>query len=801
MNSMVTKETRKKPAKPSAAGKASKSSPKRSKGNSLVVVESPAKARTIERILGPSFTVRASQGHVRDLPKGKLGVKVEDGFSPSYTVNKDKETIIQELRKLGSQASSIYLATDPDREGEAIAWHIAKATDWEGNGDQLQRVVFHEITQDAVKESFKHPRSIDMELVNAQQARRILDRLVGYQISPILWRKVQRGLSAGRVQSVALRIVVDREREVQVFVPVEHWSIEVQLSNRQATSKKQQAAFGATLYRLKGQKGKLSIPDGTLASRIQDELNGAKYTVDDVKKREVKQSPAPPFITSTLQQEAHRKLRFSAKRTMVVAQQLYEGLSVGAEGFVGLITYMRTDSTQVNPGSIREAREYIGAKYGAEYVPAQSRVFRKKSKGAQEAHEAIRPTSILREPRQLKGRLTNDQTRLYELIWQRMLASQMADALSDATTVDTRAECVPVQKTYIFRSTGSVLRFPGFRALYLEGKDDAEGDENDDKSPLPELSPDDVMTLLSLEPKQHFTQPPARYSEATLVKALEERGIGRPSTYAPIISTITDRHYVLKDEGKLKPTTLGITVCDLLIQYFASIMDMNFTAKMEGELDEVAQGDLELVPMLQDFYGPFKESLDVAEQAMPKVKVEEATEEVCDKCGSGMVIKTGRFGRFLACTNFPECRNTSPLAPDGKSAETQGQASPAEEPTDQICDKCSKPMVIRSGRYGRFIACTDYPTCKSSKPILNKIGVACPKCGNEIVQRRSRGKGRTFYGCSGYPNCDFVSNQRPLPDPCPECGGLMVAAGSKNVKCTKCTWTESKKALETVAGK
>ncbi len=798
---MATKGARGSSRKATASSKTTKRSTKVSLGDNLVVVESPAKARTIERMLGSAFTVRASQGHVRDLPKGKLGVDVEDGFSPSYLVTKDKETIIQELKKLGSKASSIYLATDPDREGEAIAWHIAKAVGWEGNGHDLQRVVFHEITREAVQESFKHPRSIDMELVNAQQARRILDRLVGYQISPLLWRKVQRGLSAGRVQSVALRMVVEREKEIEAFVPVEHWSIEAELRNEGAKDEKQAVPFVATLHSVKGERGKLNIPDAASADKVRGDLEGAEYRVESVKKREVRQSPAPPFITSTLQQEAYRKLRFSAKRTMAVAQQLYEGLSVGQEGSVGLITYMRTDSVQVNPGSIREAREYINARYGAEYLPPQPRAFRKKSKGAQEAHEAIRPTSILREPRQIRSHLTSDQARLYDLIWQRMLASQMADARSDSTTVDIGAKCTSTPKTYTFRAVGTVLKFPGFRTLYLEGKDDSEGDDGEGKAPLPELSQNDLLALLSLEGKQHFTQPPARYSEATLVKALEEMGIGRPSTYAPIISTISDRQYVQKDEGKLKPTTLGTTVCDLLVEHFSSVMDVNFTAKMEEDLDEVAQGDLEMAPMLQEFYSPFKEALDAAEQAMPRVKIEEATEEVCQKCAHAMVIKTGRFGRFLACTNFPECRNTRPLAADGKAPAPDGQAPQEPEETGETCEKCGKPMQIRSGRYGRFIACADYPTCKTSKPILNKIGVACPKCGSEIVERRSRGKGRPFYGCSSYPKCDYVSNQRPLLEPCPECGGLMVASGSKKMKCTQCTWTESMKAPEAASAK
>ena len=751
----------------------------------LVIVESPAKARTIERLLGANYVVKASQGHVRDLPKGKLGVDIESGFSPSYSILKDKQSVVQELKALGERASSIYLATDPDREGEAISWHLVKAA-WDKSNIPLRRVVFHEITQEAVKSAFDHPRDIDMELVNAQQARRILDRLVGYQISPLLWRKVQRGLSAGRVQSVALRMVVEREKEIEAFVAREYWTIEAQLQKGGRTKADIGEPFTAILQSLKGRKGKLDIPDGATSGRIEGELQGADYTVAEVKKREVKQSPSPPFITSTLQQEAWRKLRFSAKRTMSAAQHLYEGLSIGSEGSVGLITYMRTDSTHVAPSALQEARGYIHEKYGSDYVPPQTRVFRKKAKGAQEAHEAIRPTSIYREPQILKRHLSSDQFKLYDLIWRRMLASQMVDARSDATTVDTEAKCPSVDKVYIFRATGSVLRFRGFRALYLESVDDA--DDEDGKAPLPDLSKGEKLNCLKLDPKQHFTQPPPRFTEASLIKMLEEKGIGRPSTYAPIISTIVDRHYVLKEQGKLKPTALGNTVSDLLTQYFSDIMDTNFTARMEEELDEVARGERQWVPMLEDFYGPFQKALEAATEEMPQVKVEEATDEVCEKCGEPMVIKTGRFGRFLACSNYPTCKNTRPVPADNAPEATGGKApdGQSEEATDEICDKCSQPMIIKTGRFGKFLACSNYPTCKNTKPL--KIGVQCPKCGGDLVQRRGRVKGRVFYGCSRYPDCDFIVNQRPLAEPCPECGGLMVVSGQDKVRCTTCTW-------------
>ena len=696
-SSTKTKST----ARPSARKKGSGAKSSRSKasarvsnGSSLVIVESPAKARTIERILGDEYLIRASRGHVRDLPKGKLGVDLEKGFDPSYLVVKDKADVVKELKDLGAKAPSIYLATDPDREGEAISWHLVKAAAWDKGAKPLHRVVFHEITRDAVKQAFDHPRSLDMELVNAQQARRILDRLVGYQISPLLWRKVQRGLSAGRVQSVALRMVVDREKEIRAFVPREYWTIEARLRKTDAARSKNQD-FTALLHSVKGQKGKLKIENEDRAREVEADLKGARYAVSQVKTREVKQSPAPPFITSTLQQEAFRKLKFSAKRTMVAAQQLYEGLDMGSEGAVGLITYMRTDSTNVAYASIQEARRYIEARFGDDYLPEKPRAFKRKAKGAQEAHEAIRPTSITRTPDDLKGHLSRDQHRLYDLIWRRMLASQMAEARSDSTTVETEAGGAKSQKTYLFRSTGSVLTFPGFRTLYMESVDDAEEDTG--KGPPPGLKKGDALNCLGIDPKQHFTQPPPRYTEASLIKGLEEKGIGRPSTYAPIISTIMDRHYVVKKEGKLSPTDLGEKVCDLLVDYFTDIMDTNFTAKMEEELDEVARGERQWVPMLEDFYGPFQKALDVATEQMPRVRVEEATDQVCEKCGKPMVIKMGRFGRFMSCSGFPECRNTGPVPSESNGAQAESQESAAPETIDEVCEKCGKAMEIRTG--------------------------------------------------------------------------------------------------------
>ena len=702
-------------------------------GKGLVIVESPAKARTVGQILGKKYVVVASQGHMRDLPKSKIGVNVENDFEPTYVVMPDKRSWLNALKKAGDEAAAIYLATDPDREGEAISWHLQDATQWGQRSDPPKRVVFHEITKKAILEAFENPREIDMQLVNAQQARRILDRLVGYQISPLLWRRVQRGLSAGRVQSVAMRMVVDREREIGAFVPVESWTLEAQLQKASGKSANP-SLFTAVLRATKGEKGRLTIPDRDEATRYESELKDAAYAVVEVKKRDVRQRPAAPFITSTLQQEAARKLRFTPQRTMVVAQQLYEGMQVGEGSSVGLITYMRTDSTQVADSAVEEAREYISDTYGKDYLPEKPREFRSKSKGAQEAHEAVRPTSIRRIPQSLKDHLATDQLRLYTLIWERMLASQMADARTEATTVEIEATCKSSNQVYLFRATGSVLRFPGFRTLYLESRDDEEEDRG--RQRLPEVAKGDGLSCQKLEALQHFTQPPPRYSEATLIKALEEKGIGRPSTYAPTIATILDRHYVEKEQNRLLPTQLGNTVTDLLVEYFADIMDLDYTARMEERLDDVSRGEREWVPMLGEFYGPFQKALENAQESMPRQKVEEATDEICDQCGLPMVIKTGRFGRFIACTGFPDCKNT--------------------------------------------------------KRILNKTGVSCPKpdCGGDIVERRARGR-RPFYGCSRYPDCDLLLNRKPVTIPCPECSGLMVEDGRDNAACTVCNWKQA----------
>ena len=725
----------KKPTRGKATGGRKTASLPDTSGKQLVIVESPAKARTVGQILGRKYVVTASQGHVRDLPKGKMGVDLEQDFQPSYVTMQDKRSLVTSLKKAGDQASGIYLATDPDREGEAISWHLQTATGWDQKSLPPKRVVFHEITKQAVEEAFQHPREIDMRLVNAQQARRILDRLVGYQLSPLLWRRVQRGLSAGRVQSVCLRMVADRETEIQAFVPVESWTLDVQL-HKESDPIDKPHIFTASLHSLKGKKGRISIAREEEARDYQAELKTASYAVGEVKKRKVRQRPTAPFTTSTMQQEAGRKLRFTAQRTMIVAQQLYEGLPVGREGSVGLITYMRTDSVQVAQTAVEEARRYISQRYGKEYLPEKARLYKTRTKAAQEAHEAIRPTSLVRDPDSLKQYLNTDQLRLYSLIWARMLASQMADARSEATTVDIDAVCPESigkpQRIYNFRATGSVLVFPGFRTLYLESRDDSEDDDN--RKTLPQLSVGDPLHSMDLEANQHFTQPPPRFTEATLIKAMEERGIGRPSTYAPTIGTLLDRNYVEKEQNRLSPTVLGTTVSQLLTEYFTDIMDLDFTARMEGELDEVSTGEREWVPMLREFYGPFEKALDAAQENMPRIKLEEETDEVCENCEKPMVIKTGRFGRFMACTGFPDCRTT--------------------------------------------------------KPILKKTGTACPKCGGDIVERKARGRGRPFFGCSKYPDCDFISNHRPLTTPCPECGGLMVEAKKDEASCLACSWKE-----------
>lgn len=718
----------------------------------LVIVESPAKARTVGRFLGDKYEALASMGHVRDLPKGKMGVEIDEkGFHATYTVLPDKKKIVSELRKASKAAGTVYLATDPDREGEAISWHLINAIKIDPK--KVKRVVFHEITKEAIKEAFDNPRELDQNLVDAQQARRILDRLVGYRLSPVLWGKVRRGLSAGRVQSVALRLVVDREREIGAFQPVEYWTIDANLA-KHGDSAKKRIEFKAGLHSLKGDKKKMDIPNGDRSAELTSDLEGAVYAVSSVRKRETKSKPSAPFITSTMQQEAWRKLRYTARRTMQVAQQLYEGMEIGDEGLVGLITYMRTDSTTVAEAAIKETIGYIKSKYGAEYAPGSVRVYTKKVKGAQEAHEAIRPTSVLRAPETVRSYLKNDQFKLYSLVWQRMVASQMSDALFDSTTVEIEASSTKSDTQYQFRARGSVLKFPGFRTVYMESADEPASQDEETPS-LPELAKEDVLDCLDLSKEQHFTQPPPRFTEATLIRTMEDKGIGRPSTYAPIMATILDRDYVLKDQGRFTPTKLGMAVTDLLKQHFPDIMDVGFTAKIEDQLDNVAEGQQEWEPMLKDFYEPFDKSIEKAMKEAERVPRDQIDEE-----------------------------------------------------TDEFCEKCERPMVIKSGRFGRFMSCSGFPDCKNSKPIIIRVGVACPECGKDMVERRQKGRGgKVFYGCSGYPDCKFALNQRPLPQPCPECDEMLVVSGRENARCLTCKWKgarpeteeEAEEAMEEVA--
>ncbi len=665
----------------------------------LVIVESPAKTKTLKNFLGPNFDVQASLGHVRDLPKSTLGVNIEDGFRPRYVVIRERKEIIKKLREAAKKAETVYLASDPDREGEAIAWHLCELLKLRNP----RRLRFNEITKSAVLQGLANPDDIDLNLVNAQQARRVLDRLVGYMLSPLLWRKVKRNLSAGRVQSVAVRLICDREREIQSFVPEEYWTITATL-----TPRPRKQPFDAKLVQRNGDK--IKIANDKEAQSILKELEGAEYVVKSLKKSQKRRNPAAPFITSTMQQEASRKLGFTAKRTMLVAQQLYEGVELGAEGAVGLITYMRTDSTRVASEAQAEARQYIEANFGEQYVPAAARQVSRK--GAQDAHEAIRPTSVYREPDSIKGYLTSDQYKLYRLIWQRFVASQMSAALFDVVTADIEA------KGFIFRAAGSTVRFPGFMRVYTEGKDDTAELADEEKPPLPQMHEGEVLDLIKLLPEQHFTEPPPRYTEATLVKALEEKGIGRPSTYAQIISTIQERKYVQLVDKRFVPTELGFIVTDQLVKHFPEIMDVKFTAGMESKLDKVEEGALDWVQLLSEFYGPFERDVQAALENMEMVKI-------------------------------------------------------APKETDEICPSCGRKLVIRESRFGQFLGCSGYPECKFTKPLNNSIKVKCPVCGEgEIIERRSR-KGRVFYGCSRYPDCNFVSWDKPTDKRCPVCGGLL----------------------------
>lgn len=691
----------------------------------LVIVESPAKAKSISKFLGRRYTVKASMGHLRDLPKSQLGVDVERDFEPKYIAIRGKGDLIKDLRSAAKAADKVLLASDPDREGEAISWHLGHLLGLDL--DEKCRIEFHEITKQAIEDAVKHARRIDMNRVYAQQARRVLDRLVGYQLSPLLWRKVKKGLSAGRVQSVAVRLVVDREEEIRSFVPEEYWSLT-------ALFQSSGGKFSAKL--IKKAEQKIVISTRAEMDTVLQELKGRSFAVTDVRTKEKRKQPAPPFTTSTLQQEAHRKFNFSPKKTMMLAQQLYEGLDTGKEGTVGLITYMRTDSVRVAETAQEEAKTWIFEAYGPDYYPPQARQFTSKGR-TQEAHEAIRPTSTSRPPDSLKENLTRDQLKLYRLIWERFIASQMSAALIDTLTVDVSGG------EYLFRANASSVRFPGYLAIYEEGRDEEESGEDSAGALAFPLTAGEPLQVIKLQDKQHFTEPPPRYTEASLVRKMEEEGIGRPSTYAPTTETIQSRGYVAKEDKKLMPTELGEIVIALLKEFFPEIVDLEFTANLEEKLDSIEEGEVPWKAVIHDFHGPFAQTLAEAEEKIGKVKLEEqVSDEVCEQCGRHMVIKMGRFGKFLACPGFPECRNT--------------------------------------------------------KPLLEEVGADCPKCDKPLVVRRSK-KGRKFYGCSSYPDCDFVSWDLPAPEKCPECGSMMVVKSSKREKQHVCTNAQCRHTMSATA--
>ena len=740
---------------------------------SLVVVESPAKAKTIKKILGKDYIVESSVGHIRDLPKKELGVDIENAFAPKYVLIRGKGKVVASLQTEARKVDNIYLAADPDREGEAICWHLAE--ELKKAKKPIYRITYNEVTKSAILDAIQKPGEINMALVDAQQARRVLDRLIGYKISPILWHSVRKpGLSAGRVQSVAVRLICEREAEIDAFKSEEYWTLTATLTPTEV-----EHPFFAKLHKIGSKKGEINNYgfriDEARAKELAADAKTHNYIVEKVQKRERKQRPVPPFITSTLQQEASRKLRFTAKKTMLVAQQLYEGLDIGSEGSVGLITYMRTDSTRIAQEALQAARNYIKTTYGPDYLPERAVNYRSK-KGAQDAHEAIRPTVPLGTPSELKSYLSKDQYSLYELIWMRFIASQMNPAIFDATTIDIKAG------TYLFRATGSVIKFDGFRRIYMEGKDDAaanKSDSDEENVNLPVVKEGDTLDLRNLEPKQHFTQPPPRYNEATLVKMLEAKEIGRPSTYASILSTIQDRDrgYVTKERGRLLPTDVGKLVNHLLIHGFPDIVDVEFTAKMEENLDTIADGKVEWVQTLGKFYPPFQSALDEAPNKMYEARkaMEEESDEKCEKCGGNMIVKWGRYGRFLGCANYPECENIKPLNTDDTPA-------PEPEPTDTACDKCGEPMVIRVSRAGaKFLSCSGYPKCKNAKPI--PMGIDCPEpdCDGYLGERRSR-RGKVFYGCSNYPKCEFSTWDKPVPEPCPKCDAPFLVEKTKKAK-------------------
>jgi DNA topoisomerase-1 len=808
---------------------------KKKMANALIIVESPTKVKTITKFLGSDYVVKASVGHVKDLPSNRLGVDIAHEFAPEYITIEGKEKVLSEIKKAAKRVEKIYLAPDPDREGEAISWHIANALKEEKNNFQIYRVLFNEITKRAVLQALASPGNIDEDKVNAQQARRILDRLVGYKISPILWRKVRWGLSAGRVQSVAVRLICDREREIKNFLSKEYWTIAAFLEGSLPPQ------FVARLFKIANEKAELA--NEADARKVVDDVQEAEFRVIKVDRKKKKKQPVAPFTTSKLQQEAFRKLRFPAKKTMSVAQKLYEGIELGDEGSTGLITYMRTDSTRIAEESLQEVRSYIDSRFGNEYLPARPKVYKNKN-NAQDAHEAVRPTSTFRDPEKIKRYLKPDEFLLYQLIWNRFVASQMQDAIMDMTTIDLKA------KDYIFRATGSIIIFKGFMQVYQEDKDDVppvnqnDGD-SDSSSPekqkeLPNLTEGEIVSLIKLDPKQHFTQPPPRFSEASLVKELEEKGIGRPSTYATILGTIVNREYVNRDgKGKFLPTELGMLVNDLLVDNFPEVLDVEFTAQMECQLDEIEEGKRDWVKELHFFYDSFTQYVQKAEHSMRDVKREGVlTDKICEKCGKPMAIKWGKNGEFLSCTGYPQCKNAkeftrgendeiiikeneqvnqtcdkcgSPMVlkhsrfgdflacsayPKCKNTVSLERIDPkeAELAQNEKCEKCGAAMQIKVGPYGRFLSCVEYPKCKFIKPI--NIGVSCPEpgCGGYLTERKTKKGGKVFYSCSNYPKCTFSSWNKPIPEKCPKCGYPFLVQMKDKLACgnKECDYTEEK---------
>jgi DNA topoisomerase-1 len=770
----------------------------------LVIVESPAKAKTINKYLGKQYLVKASLGHIKDLPKKDLAVDIDRGFEPHYVVIEGKKKLISELKQAAKKVESVYLAADPDREGEAICYHLQEELqDGKKGAPRIYRVMFNEITKRAIEKAFEKPGQVNVNLVDAQQARRVLDRLVGYKISPLLWDKVRRGLSAGRVQTVALRLIVEREREIRAFVPKEYWTIDVDLVA------KKPPVLTARLTKINDEPAEVGNQESSDA--VVAALDGADYIVKSVNTREKKRNPVAPFITSTLQQEASRKLRFSVKRTMMIAQRLYEGIEMGKDGAVGLITYMRTDSTRISDDAIKDVRDYITERYGKRFLPDQANVYKSK-KEAQDAHEAIRPTSMAYAPDVIERHLQEDELKLYRLIWNRFVASQMMPALYDQTTIDVSAKGMN-GLDYLFRATGSILKFEGFLKVYQEGKDQTDEEDEELKHRLPVVAEGEHLRFKAIRPEQHFTEPPPRYNEATLVKRLEADGVGRPSTYASILSTIQEREYVKKEANRFFPTELGMVVTDLLLESFDDIFDVKYTARMEEELDDIEEGKRDWRSAMGEFYDRFDKDLKHAEEHMTDIKrmekptglncekcgkplvikwgrhgsfiactgypdctytreltvdlpdvdkvdlTEQGDEEYCENCGRPMVLKKGRFGSFYACTGYPDCKTTKPIG---------GQQKKADQPLDEKCPQCGSNLVMKYGRFGEFTACSNYPTCKYVKQ--KTIGVKCPECSEgEVVERRSK-RGKTFYGCNRYPECNFVAWGKPVPEKCPECG-------------------------------